>query len=312
MAGGVDQARARGHGYARGVSVEIVTDVYGVPELNASLFALWDTVWGFLRAKEAHAGRLGFPWREVTTAYAAVEDGRVIAHAGLMPVPLVVDGEAVTIGAIHAVCVAAARRGEGLGRRVLEAALAACDERYPAAVLASEKEALYAKFGFSPRGLHVFVAHGSRGGGAARRLDASRAEDAALWAGAMRTRAALSHRFAVLDRGGINAFDAYDVDGSHAPLWHDERLGVVYYARVDGRSVVIDDVFAPAPFDGEALIAGLALAGEEVVFGCDPGLLGLATRTRDIVYAAKDDRLLIRGSVVGEDVRVAWPAYSFT
>lgn len=293
------------------MSVEIVSEVYEDASLSASLFGLWDTVWGFLRAKEALAGRLGFPWRAVTTPFAAVEDGRVIAHAGLMPIPMVIDGAAVTIGAVHAVCVAATRRGEGLGRRVLAAALAACDERYPACVLASEKEALYAKFGFSPRGLQVFVAHGSAGGGAARPLDCSRADDAAVWVAAMRTRAALSDRFAVLDRGAINTFDALRVDGSHAPLWHDERLGVVYYARRAGARVVIDDVFARGPFDGEALLAGLALAGVEVVFGCDPELLGLATRAEPIAYAEADDRIQIRGGLIGEDARVAWPAYSF-
>jgi GNAT superfamily N-acetyltransferase len=294
------------------MSTAVVSHVYEDPALHESLFALFDTVWGFLRAKEALAGRLGFAWSRVSTPFAVVEAGRVVAHAGLLPVELVVAGRPVTTGAIHAVCVAADRRGRGLGRRVLTAALAAADERYPAVVLASEKEALYARFGFRARGLHVFAAHGVAGGGGARPLDVSRADDAALWLAAMRTRTALSDRFSVIDRGAINTFDAINRDGTHAPLWIDERLGAVYYARVEGGRVIVDDVFAAGPCDGEALLAGMALAGEAVVFGCDPQRLGLATECVPVAYAAADDRLQIRGALVDDDVPVAWPTYSFT
>lgn len=300
-------------GYAGGMATELVTTVYEDAGLRESLFALWDTVWGFLRAKEAIAGRLGFPWREVTTPFALVEDGRVIAHAGLLEIPLVVAGEAVTIGGMHAVCVAAGRRGEGIGRQVMEACLAAADERgYPAVVLGSEKEALYAKFGFRVRGLENYVTHGVDGRGGARALELARAEDAAIWVAAMRSRGALSDRFAVIDRGLLNAFDAVNRDGTHAPLWLDERLGVVYYARVEDGRVIVDDVFAAGPFDGEALLAGMAVAGEEVVFGCDPAGLGLRAQARAIAYAPKDDRIQMRGRIAGDDEGpIAWPAYSF-
>lgn len=296
-----------------GMDAEIVTDVYADPRLRESLFGLWDTVWGFLRAKEAIAGRLGYPWAEVTTPFAVVERGRVIAHAGLLEVPVVVAGEAVTLGGVHAVCVLRDRRGEGLGRRVLTAALGEADRRgYPAVVLASEKEALYARFGFRARALRTYVARGADGRGGARALDLRNGEDAAAWVTAMRSRGALSRRFAVLDRGLLNAFDAVNRDGSHAPLWIDEALGVVYYARQEEGRVVIDDVFAAEPFDGEALLAGLALAGEEVVFGCDPESLGLVTRTREVVYAPKDDRLQMRGRIAGDDEgAIAWPVHSF-
>lgn len=292
------------------MAAELRTDVYEDPALRESLFALLNGVWGFLRAKEAIAARLGYPWRAISSPYALVERGRVIAHAGLMPVPLVDAGARVTLGAIHAVCVAAERRGEGLGRRVLEAALAGCDARFPGAVLASEKLALYARFGFSPRALHRFVARGAAGRGHARRLDLSRPDDAALFTAAMRGRAALSDSFAVLDDGAIHAFDAVHPDGTHAPLWHDERLGAVYYARAEAGRVTIDDVFAPAPFAGEALLDGLALAGEEVAFHFDPGLLGLTTRIEAVPYGPKDDRLQFRGPVIAAP-SVAWPRYAF-
>jgi GNAT superfamily N-acetyltransferase len=292
--------------------VEIVTDVYEHPALRESLFALFDRTWRFLRPKEALAGRLGFPWRQVSTPFAAVERGQVLAHAGLLPLELRVAGQEVTIGAVHAVCVAPERRGQGLGREVLAAALAAADARYATVVLSSEKEALYAKFGFAPRSLHLFVTPGLDGEGRARPLDVGRAEDARLWLEAMRTRVALSRRFAVLDRGAVNTFDAMNIDGSHAPLWHDERLGVVYYARLDGGRVVIDDLFAPAPVDGACLLAGLPWTCREVVFGFDPEALGLPVRVEPRRCAPGDDRLLIRGPLVDERVPLAWPAYSFT
>lgn len=292
--------------------VDLVTNAYDDPALNASLFTLFDQIWPFVRPKEALAAKLGFGWRTVTTPFAAVEAGRVVAHAGVLPLPVRVSGKDLTVGAVHAVCVAPERRGRGLGRRVLSAALEHADARYPAVVLASEKEALYAKFGFSPRLLHQFVVAGGRAEGRARALDVRMSPDARLWVEAMQTRVAMSNRFAVLDRGAVNTFDALNVDGSHAPLWHDPEIGAVYYARLDGTRVVIDDLFAADPVEGTRLLAGLPWKTDSVAFAFDPERLGLEARVEPRPYAAADDRLMIRGPLVDAGVPLGWPTYSFT
>jgi hypothetical protein len=195
---------------------------------------------------------------------------------------------------------------------VLEAALAEADRRFTTVVLASEKESLYARFGFRPRALQVHVAAGTDAHARARPLDVRRAEDARVWVEAMRTRVALSDRFAVLDRGAVNTFDALNVDGTSAPLWHDEELDAVYYARREGNRVIVDDLFVARPIEGERLLSGLPWSCAEVAFGFDPQKLGLAARAEPRPYEPADDRLLVRGGEIPSDAPVAWPAYSFT
>jgi len=41
-------------------------------------------VWPRLRPREARAAALGFPWSQVSTATVVWEEGRVLAHAGLL------------------------------------------------------------------------------------------------------------------------------------------------------------------------------------------------------------------------------------
>jgi len=55
----------------------------------------------------------------------AMADDTLLAHAEVFTRELVCDGDTLRVGCLAGVCVLPERRGEGLGRRVVEAALAA-------------------------------------------------------------------------------------------------------------------------------------------------------------------------------------------
>jgi hypothetical protein len=144
----------------------------------------------------------------------------------------------------------------------------------------------------------------------ASRLDLTAPADRAIWTDALCGRMPLSRRFAVLDRGPVNCFDAALPRGGFAETYHAAALGAVIYAReVDG-AVVVDDVIATRPVDGAALLASLPFTAARVDCRFDAGELGLTPEP--LPLGPSDDPLMIRGALVDPSVPVAWPTYSFT
>lgn len=89
----------------------------------AAVHALYDEAFPGLPRGIAAARAIGIDWRAVTTPFAFFEDGRCIAHVGLIWHPMLLDGERHQIAGIHAVCTARTHRRQGLCRALLERAL---------------------------------------------------------------------------------------------------------------------------------------------------------------------------------------------
>ncbi|MEV7598632.1 GNAT family N-acetyltransferase [Kitasatospora sp. NPDC089797] len=78
-------------------------------------------------------------------------DGRLVAHTGLLPVPLTVGGTDLAAMGVGGVCVAAERRGEGLAHGVVGAALdhgRALGHRYALLFCRPSLAAFYRGLGF--------------------------------------------------------------------------------------------------------------------------------------------------------------------
>jgi GNAT superfamily N-acetyltransferase len=90
------------------------------------------------------------PWRieGVPVGLVAERDGRVVGHLGLTPVPLVWEGATLVGQASESFAVSPALQGEGLGRRLAEAAWESSRVPQPVSFTANATSAhLFAKFG---------------------------------------------------------------------------------------------------------------------------------------------------------------------
>jgi GNAT superfamily N-acetyltransferase len=133
-----------------------------------ALHTLQDRVWPKMSARIEAARKLGVHWEAETTPFAWVEEGRALAHVGVIAHPLRLLGEDRVVAGIHAVCVDPEARGRGLGRRCMEAALAWLDDRFDLAKLSTGIPTFYGRWGFSVVPTHRFVAERAGGGGPAR------------------------------------------------------------------------------------------------------------------------------------------------
>ncbi|HET6581811.1 MAG TPA: GNAT family N-acetyltransferase, partial [Nannocystaceae bacterium] len=203
------------------------------PRDPAELAALWpavirlvESVWPRLTNAIPTAARLGARWQEMSTPFVAEDGGRVVAHAGVLEIPLVLDGRAVTAAGVHAVCTHPDARGRGHARRVLEAALAHAAGRCETIVLHANDAALYRKFGFRDVEQCAFVGAPPRAAKAApmRPLSSSRPDDVALLLSAFAARTPVSHVLGVGSAGPLFVLDEVLGCGGFARLWWAEDL----------------------------------------------------------------------------------------
>jgi predicted N-acetyltransferase YhbS len=94
---------------------------------------------------------LGMSWDDHERRIVLVDDGRMIACAGLVIAPVRVGGIAFDVVGVGGVIVTHSRRGEGLARRVMEGALARAAQLGPAFALLfcrPDRAGFYTKLGF--------------------------------------------------------------------------------------------------------------------------------------------------------------------
>lgn len=90
-----------------------------IPELGPERFA--EITGG--TADPFETDGLGLTWADKPVHYVARADGRLVAHAGLVDVPLTVGGEDHVAGGLGTVIVSPMMRGHGLARLVVGAAM---------------------------------------------------------------------------------------------------------------------------------------------------------------------------------------------
>lgn len=262
-----------------------------------SVIELLSRVWPRLASAIPTSARLGARWHEMSTPFTVREGGRVVAHAGVLEVPLVLDGRAVLAAGVHAVCTAPEHRGRGLARRVLEAALAHADA-YELVVLHANDAALYRKFGFRDVPQVAFVADAPRAPKATpmRRLSDAAPDDVARVLSAFAGRTPVSHVLGVGEAGPLFVMDEVLGCDGFRRLWLAEDLEAVVACDLDDTHVLqIYDVVArelPAIADIVARVPGRVDA-VELLFG--PDRVGGRWRTRPLEPM---DVFMVRGPFV--------------
>ena len=76
---------------------------YEDPNVLAGVLDLLALVFPFFREQEKAARRLGLRWEECSTPFVVREKGRIVAHVGLLGLPVVMNGELRIVGSVHGV-----------------------------------------------------------------------------------------------------------------------------------------------------------------------------------------------------------------
>jgi GNAT superfamily N-acetyltransferase len=273
--------------------------------LDPGLAALLGRVWPRLPAGAVRAGALGFAWNAVSTPFVRVEGDRVVGHVGLIELPLVIGGRRVPVGSIHAVCTDPERRGRGLGRALMQEALAAVDRRYETLVLTTLIPDFYTPFGFRPVREHAFtrtLPSSERGPSAGARVLTESPEDVRLLRRLLTSRAPVSERFGSLEDGVAFTVALMLTWGDLSRVHYHAGLDVVTVHEVREGTLVLYDVVGAVIPPLEGLVAALDADARRVMTFFAPDRLGAGWSTeawdQRRAEAAGDDwfaGLMVRG-----------------
>lgn len=214
---------------------------YADPARRGSLLALLDDGFPGLSGRIEAARRDGFDWDRVTWPTVAWEGDAAVGHVGLIEHRVMLDGQDVLTGGVHAVVTRSDRRGRGIARACLAGALAESDGRFAVSKLGTDLPAVYAPHGFVPLVPHRFAVDHAGGAGGGRPLaEADRASFLDLCA----RRDPVSWRFASLDPGWLVGIDLALQRRTLADLVVLDELGAVVDWEVRDGVLHLHDVFA--------------------------------------------------------------------
>jgi ribosomal protein S18 acetylase RimI-like enzyme len=290
--------------------------------IDPSLAVLLGRVWPGLPGAAVRAEALGFAWAAVSTPFVRREDGRIVGHVGVIELPLVAAGRPVRVGSIHAVCTDPEQRRRGLGKLLMEQALAACDQRYDTVVLTTEIPEFYAQFGFRAVREHVFsraLPAPSRRRSPGGRVLTEAPDDVRLLRRLLAGRAPVSDRLGSLEEGTVFVIALLATWGDVSRVHYHAALDVVTVHEVRERTLVLYDVVGATVPTLDALAAAIGADADRVVTFFSPDRLGQGFEAEPwdpARAAAHGDTsfagLMVRGPLAGEGGAFMLPPLSRT
>lgn len=212
-------------------------------------------------------------WTEAYEVFALVAGTEIVASIGRTRMRLVINGQEVTGWQLGAVSTRASRRGEGLSRRLMEAALADLDHPDQPVILFANPRVLdfYPRFGFRRVEQRLFTAPVEIAPAAvpAARLDMARAEDRARLAAIVARATPVNRGFAARDYFPILLWHLCD---RPMRVHHLEPFDAVAVVSEEAGRLTLHELQATRPFPlAEALPSLVTAPLREIAFGFDPG-----------------------------------------
>ncbi|MBI2792215.1 MAG: GNAT family N-acetyltransferase [Gammaproteobacteria bacterium] len=88
----------------------------------------------------------GASWKECSTPFIIEHQGEVIAHAGVWPFTVILNGEKHKTASIHGVCVRETHRGKGYFKQLMREAIDYAEKTFQSSLLFTDKPYLYQNY----------------------------------------------------------------------------------------------------------------------------------------------------------------------
>ena len=240
------------------------------PTRKARVFDLLEICFpGMTQAEDSSLG-LGRPWEMVSTPFIYWHGDLAITHVGLLEIPLVVMGQTVRVGGIHAVGTRPEYRRRGYYRAVMAEVLQYCAPRYDTLLLTTGQPALYEPFGFRVLQEHLFTARYASSGGqqGLRLLNPRAAQDLQVLDRLLETRLPVSNVLGVVQEKDVFSFNA-----SNFSLYYAADLDVIVACSLDETCLTLFDIVWPQVCPLEALLKRFPQRIDQVVTYFSPDRL---------------------------------------
>ena len=251
------------------------------PNLSTQVFDLLDVVFPGVRQAARKARALGAAWESVSSPFVRFEDGRIVCHVGVIALSLVVLGQIVKVGSLHAVATHPELRRRGYYRDIMQEVFEYCHARYETLILTTQHPEYFESFGFRVIQEHVFRLPVETTGGkdSLQEINLSDTNSIALLHRLLETRQPVSNVVGVVNEKAVFCFN----EGGK-PLHYIPDLDVLLCLELEGRRLTLFDVVGPRLPSLAAILDHLPYPLEEVCLCFSPDRLTDAAEPTSYIF----------------------------
>lgn len=274
-------------------------------DLAPKVFHLLDLVFPGLSTTAANARRLGGAWESISTPFVAYADEQLVAHVGVIPLTLILEGRRATVASVHAVATHPAYRRRGYYRAVMEEVLSYCANRYETLILTTAQPELYQPFGFRCVQEHIFTLNPPvlKQKHKLRLLDLETAADRALLGRLSESRTQVSNVVGIIEDKTVFFFNE-----GWRPLCYSEDLATLFCMELRGNTLHLFDLVAETLPSLSEVVACLPESIEQIIFYFSPERLTTeAQAVRGMLDPNDSSYLMVRGVWLAEEARFMLP-----
>lgn len=273
------------------------------PTLSDRLFELLEIVFPGISSLAATIEGIGVSWEAASTPFVWVEGEKVIAHVGVLEIPLVVMGKQTLVGGIHAVSTHPEFRRRGYYRQIMTEVLSYCDDRYQTLILTTAQPELYTPFGFRVVREHAFIAKPTSNSKSKkfRLLDIQDSEDKKLLCRLLEERESVSQVVGLVKEKAVWCF--YEATN---PLFYAEDLEAIVCLELKGTRLKLFDIVAPKICSLNAIVERIERKINEVEIYFSPDRLEVDYRAEPHIFEG-DSFLMVRGDFAAENQQFMLP-----
>ena len=275
------------------------------PTLSQRVFDLLDVVFPGIPQVAQNARMLGASWESVSTPFVYLDRNQVISHVGVIEIPLVLHGQIVRVGSIHAVATHPTSRRRGYYGQLMKEVVQHCESRYETLILTTEHPEYFKPFGFRYVQEHLFTVQpqSTDGRNGLRLMNMKDANDITLLHRLLETREPVSNVVGVVQEKAVFCFN----EGSR-PLHYIPALDVMVCIEVEGTRLKLLDVVGPKIPTLAVLLEQMSQPIEEVVICFSADRLAVEAQMTPYIFDHDGPSyLMVRGPFAAENTLFTLP-----
>ena len=229
----------------------MIADYTKDPALFERCINLIDAVFPGCKSFALNGMKHGAPWSETSIPFIVENGDEIIAHAGVLPLTLTLNGKEHYSAAIHGVCVKPEYRGKGYFKQLMQEVIDYTQNHFDFSFLCTEKPDLYKNYPYAIRQPEYdFVlndkiwTNSNKPGYNLRGLNLDNSDDLNLVHHLLLNRLPLSNQFSMI---GQNARSLFILNANSKTLHFLEKLNTLIVFKQTNNILYIEEIVSTQP-----------------------------------------------------------------
>lgn len=211
--------------------------------------------------------KLNASWPAASTPFIIEEKGEIIAHAGVWPITLMVDGKVHQSASIHGVCVKPEHRGKGHFKTLMNEVINYTNSHFDSSVLFTVKPYLYKKYPYKVMlpeyDFEITVVLKTKNNDTdLRKLSFENNDDIKVMQQLLKHRIPLSNQFSLIDD---NARSLFILNTYQKDIYYSKKLNALLVFDISNNTLFLKEIVSQTTLDFNEVVAIIPERFDKVV-----------------------------------------------